>query len=182
MTQYINKLPAVFQTTTEKKFFDATFDQVFSKKDSEFLAGYLGRRDPGAYNPLSDFYLPEPSKNRTWWQLEATVFSRNADISKTDLFFYEDMLDYIEYYGGNTLNQDRIFNSEYYSWCPPIDVDMFINYQNYYWVEQGLPAITISGVMSSDIIGQSSYTTPTTAVPANFEITTGMSIILLDDP
>ena len=182
MTQYINKLPAVFQTVTEKKFFDATFDQVFSKKDSDFLAGFLGRRNPGTYNPISDFYLPEPSKNRTWWQLEPTAFSRNADTTKTNLFFYEDLLDYIEYYGGNIQNQDRLFSSEYYSWCPPIDVDMFINYQNYYWIEQGLPAIQISGVTSADIIGQPSYTTPATAVPANFELTTGMTVVLLDDP
>jgi hypothetical protein len=52
MTQYIKKLPAVFQTVTEKKFFDATFDQVFSKKDSDLLAGYLGRRTSGDYNQI----------------------------------------------------------------------------------------------------------------------------------
>lgn len=182
MAQYINKLPAVFQTTTEKKFFDATFDQVFSKKDTDYLAGYLGRRLPGAYNPISDFYIPEPSKNRTWWQLEPTAFARNADTTKTDVFFYEDLLDYIEYYGGNIQNQDRIFSSEYYSWAPPIDVDMFINYQNYYWVEQGLASIDIRGVTSEDVLGQSSYTTPSTASPPNVTLTTGMSIRLLDDP
>jgi hypothetical protein len=133
MTQYIKKLPAVFQTVTEKKFFDATFDQVFSKKDSDLLAGYLGRRDPGSYNPITDFYLPEPSKNRTWWQLEATAYARDADTTKSNVFFYEDLLENIEYYGGNTLNQDRLFESEYYSFGPPIDYDMFINYQNYYY-------------------------------------------------
>jgi len=182
MTQYVKKLPAVFQTVTEKKFFDATFDQVLSKKDSSYLAGYLGRRVPGSYNPITDFYLPEPSKNRTWWQLEPTAFSRNPDTSKTNVFFYEDLLDNIEYYGGNTLNQDRLFNSEYYSFGPPIDYDMFINYHNYYWIDQRLPSITITGVMASDIIGQSTYTTPPTATPANFTLSTGMSIILADDP
>jgi hypothetical protein len=182
MTQYIKKLPAVFQTVTEKKFFDATFDQVFSKKDSDLLAGYLGRRDPGSYNPITDFYLPEPSKNRTWWQLEATAYARDADTTKSNVFFYEDLLENIEYYGGNTLNQDRLFESEYYSFGPPIDYDMFINYQNYYWVEQGLPVISITGVLASDIIGQSSYTTPITATPPNLTLTSGMTIALLDDP
>jgi hypothetical protein len=178
----IKKLPAVFQTVTEKKFFDATFDQVFSKKDSEYLSGYVGRRTPGRYNPITDFYLPEPNKDRTWWQLEATAFARNADTSRSNIYFYEDLLNRIEYYGGNILNQDRLFESEYYSFGPPIDYDMFINYQNYYWVEQGLPQISISGVQSADIIGQSSYTTPTTAVPPNFTLSTGMQISLTDDP
>lgn len=180
--QYINKLPAVFQTVTEKKFFDATMDQVFSKKDSDYLAGFLGRRTPGRYNPISDFYIPEPSKNRTWWQLEATAFARNPDTTRSNIYFYEDLLNRIEYYDGNTLNQDRLFESEYYSFGPPIDYDMFVNYQNYYWVEQGLPVITITGVTSADIIGQSSYTTPITADPPNLTLTTGLNIALPDDP
>lgn len=182
MSQFIKKLPAVFQTTTEKKFFDATFDQVFSKKDSDYIAGYLGRRIPGRYNPITDFYVPEPTKNRTWWQLEPTAYSRNTDTERTNVFFYEDMLDYIESYGGNIQNQDRLFESEYYTYAPPIDYDMFVNYQNYYWVDQRLATIEITGVMASDIIGKSSYTTPATATPPNLTLTTGLSISLQDDP
>jgi len=188
MTQYITRLPAVFQTTTEKKFFDATFDQVFSKKDSDLLAGYIGRRNPGSYNPITDFYLPEPSKDRTWWQLEATAFARDADTTKSNIFFYSDLLEKIDYYGGNTLNQDRLFESEYYSFGPPIDYDMFINYQNYYWVEQGLPEIIITAgenqppITAVDIIGKSTYTTPSTATPPNLTLSTGMRITLSADP
>ena len=184
MTQYIKKLPAVFQTVTETKFFDATLDQVFSKKDSDLLAGYLGRRTAGDYNPVTDFYLPEPSKNRTWWQLEATAYAQDASSNKTNIFFYEDLLDNIEYYGGNVLNQDRLFESEYYSFGPPIDYDMFINYQNYYWVEQGLATITITGVTGADIVGKSSFNTNSIpgATPANLTITTGLTISLIGDP
>jgi len=181
MTQYIQKLPSVFQTVTEKKFFNATFDQVFSKKDSSLLYGYIGRRTPGVYNPISDFYLPEPSKDRTWWQLEATAFSQNADTTKTNIFFYDDLLSRINFYGGNTLNQNRLFESEYYSWSPPIDVDMFANYQNYYWLDQGLPVINITGVVGADIIGKTSYITPATARPPNLALTSGMKVILTDE-
>lgn len=181
MTQYITKLPAIFQTVTEKKFFDATFDQVFSKKDSDLLAGYIGHRVPGTYNPITDFYLPEPSKDRTWWQLEATAFARTEDTTKSNIFFYDDLLERLQYYGANTLNQDRLFESEYYSFGPPIDYDMFINYQNYFWVEQGLSTINISGVSHIDIIGQATYTTPPSATPPNFTLSTGMTISLVDD-
>lgn len=186
MTQYIKKLPAVFQTVTEKKFFDATFDQVFSKKDSDLLFGYLGRRYPGTYNPISDFYLPEPTKDRTWWQLEATAYARNEDTTRSNVFFYDDLLERIQYYGGNTENQDRLFSSEYYSFGPPIDYDMFINYQSYYWVPQGLPVITIYGVtdVETEVINQPSYTTPPGSVPLmpNGELTlsTGMTVIFAD--
>ena len=182
MTSYIKKLPAVFQTTTESKFFNSTFDQVFSKKDSDLLAGYLGRRVPGYYNPVTDFYLPEPSKNRTWWQLEATAFARTEDTTKSNIFFYDDLLEKIQYYGGNTLNQDRLFESEYYSFGPPIDYDMFTNYHNYYWVEQGLATINISGISGAQInalvIGKPSFNTNQVpgATPTNLTLTTGMNV------
>jgi hypothetical protein len=184
MTQYIKRLPAVFQTVTQKKFFDATFDQVLSKKDSDYLAGFIGQRIPGCYNPITDFYLPEPSKNRTWWQLEATAYAQDAEANKTNIFFYDDLLERIEYYGGNTLNQDRLFESEYYSFGPPIDYDMFINYHNYYWVEQGLATISITGVVAADIIGKPSFNTNDVvgATPVDLQLTTGMSVLLVDDP
>lgn len=182
MSDIIKKLPAVFQTTTEKKFFDATFDQVFSKKDSDYIAGYLGRRIPGQYNPITDFYMPEPTKNRTWWQLEPTAYSQTVNTERSNVFFYEDLLEYIESYGGNTQNQDRLTESGYYSYAPPIDYDMFANYQNYYWVDQRLATVEIKGVLAADIIGQKSYTTPPTATPPNIALTTGMSILLTDDP
>lgn len=180
MTDYVKKLPAVFQTVTEKKFFDSTFDQVFSKKDSDQIFGYIGRRKPGLYNPVNDFYVPEPSKDRTWWQLEATAFARNEDSTKSNIFFYDDLLNRLNYYGGNTLNQDRLFESEFYSWAPPIDFDMFINYQNYYWIESGLIAINITGLTDAEITainGQSSYTiTKIGATPAGLTLTTGMKL------
>lgn len=190
MSKNIQKLPAILQTVTEKKFFDATFDQVFSKKDSDYLNGFLGHRIPGKYDPIADFYLPEPSKNRTWWQLEPTSFTRNADTTKTNIFFYDDLLDNIKYYGGNTLNQDRLFSSEYYSWAPPIDFDMFVNYQNYYWVDLGFIPLEIHNTLYEDIVGKNEFIVA--AIQENiaegveyrpeFSLTTGMHIILIDDP
>ena len=88
MTSYIQRLPSVFQTVSEKKFFDATFDQAFSKKSSELLYGFIGQRQPGFHDPINDFYLPEPTKNRTWWQLEATAYAKNADSSRANIFFF----------------------------------------------------------------------------------------------
>ena len=185
MSEIIKKLPTVLQTTPEQKFFDATFDQAFSKKDSEYLAGYLGRKVPGQYKPNVDFYIPEPTKNRSWWQLEPTAYSRNKQFEKTNIVFYEDLLDRIAYYGGNISNHARLFDSEYYSWAPPIDYDMFVNYQNYYWVKH-TPAIAVNGVTVDDINGQAEFVVPgtidTPGTPSGIKLTTGMVIVLPDDP
>ena len=177
MSEIIKKLPTVFQTTPEKKFFDATFDQVFSKKDSEYLAGYLGRRTPGKYRPGKDYYIPEPTKNRTCWQLEPTAYSRDRNYDKTNVVFYEDLLDRIAYYGGNIDNHARLFDGEYYSWAPPIDYDMFINYQNYYWVED-LPAIVLENVKITEIVGREWYLIPGTEI----KLESGMVVTFPDDP
>src|SRR5574337_3042 len=147
MASNINKLPSVLQTKVEKNFISATLDQATSKKDSALLQGFIGERTPGNFDPINDFYIPEVNKDRTWWQLEATAFSRDTDQSKTNILFYPELIERIKYYGGDVSNHDRLFNSEYYSWAPPIDFDMFINYQNYYWVDARIPAFTITGVL-----------------------------------
>lgn len=184
MTKFIKKLPPILQTPVEKKFFDATFDQVFTKKDSETLQGFVGRRNTGKYNPATDFYLPEPTKNRTQWQLEPTSFAREEDTTKSNVFFYDDLLNRIDYFGGNTSNQNRLFESEYYSWAPPIDFDMFTNYQNYYWISDGITPISLYGVTRDDIIGHTTYTyrfPGWTSGQPELVLSTGMRIILEDD-
>ena len=178
----IKKLPEVFQTPAEKKFFNATVDQVFSKKDNEYLSGYIGRRVGGVADPVNDFYVPEPDKNRTWHQLEATAYARDINTSRTNILFYDDLINKINVHGGLTGNHDRLFSSEYYSWSPPIDVDMFVNYNNYFWIEYGLQVISIRGVLGADIIGHTNFVTPTTAIPPNVKLSSGMKILLVDDP
>ena len=61
---------------------------------------------------------------------------------------------------------------------------MFINYQNYYWVDQGLNAINVTGLTDAQItaiIGQSSYTITTPgAAPLGLTLTTGMKLQFVD--
>ena len=58
---------------------------------------------------------------------------------------------------------------------------MFTNYQNYYWVPGGLPAIQIQGFSDADItaiIGQFSFNTSQVSgsTPTNLEFTTGLTV------
>ena len=54
-----NFLPDVFKTETQRRFFDATFEQLFSQPDSEHVNGYIGHRSPGIYTPLKDYYVAQ---------------------------------------------------------------------------------------------------------------------------
>jgi acetyl esterase/lipase len=182
-TDTIRRLPSVFQTVTERKFFDATFDQVFSKRDADRLTGFIGRRVGGEFDPINDFYLPEPDKDRTWYQLEPTAYSTNIDtLEKTNQFFYKDMIDRIRFYGGDVENHDRLFNGEYYSYSPPIDVDKFVNFQNYFWLPNRLSDIIISGMTDTDVetlvLGQANFNTTqvVAASPQDIEFTSGLRV------
>src|SRR6476620_6445782 len=104
MAKFINKLPNVLRTLPQQKFFEATVDQLFQPKDGGIITGYVGRRSVGS-EPISDFYLPEETKERTWYQLEPVIFSKDeATLDKSNFYFYEDLLNKIKYLGGNINN------------------------------------------------------------------------------
>lgn len=178
------KLPVVFQTETQREFFNATVDQLFSTTNSQRAQGFIGRRSGGVFNPTGDTYLSEPTKNRAAYQLEPIAYSR-VDGEDTNQFFYEDLLNHLSFNRGNISNHDRLFSDKYYSFAPPIDLDKFVNYQSYVWLPEGIPTLIIEGLddgdIESDIIGQEFFNTGqiTGAAPSNFEFTSGLRVRFL---
>ena len=145
------KLPSRLQTDVNKKFFDATFEQAMSEADKESINGFIGRREGGSYDPLKDFYVPEPTKDRTWNQLEPIALSIDKNGIGSNEVFTQDILNYIENNGGIVGNQDRLFNSERYSFSPPIDVDKFINYAAYLWKNDFYEVDPVTGEVVDDL-------------------------------
>jgi hypothetical protein len=156
----ISQLPVVLQTDTQKKFFEATFEQLFQKKQADTEIGWIGRRVGGRYDPQNDYFLSEGSFNRVDYQLEPIAFSRDPDtLEETNVMFYEDFLNYIKQHNGLINNHDRLFKTTPYSFAPPIDADKFINYQNYLWMTNDLPTIQLDPTVTpADIEGQLNYT------------------------
>ena len=159
------KLPEVLQTNTLDKFFKSTIDQWFSDENVLKISGYVGRKDPISYDPKKDFYLPEVDNTRQNYQLEPVLVTKDIDsaVINTSLF-YDDTIKTLSLEGSNVDNHNRLFKSKAYSWAPPIDIDKFVNYENYYWYEpaelirfdviQGSTTLNIT----TDIIGKKSFT------------------------
>ena len=166
----INFLPELFQTNKLKNFFEGTVEQVFSKPNSEKTTEYIGRRYGSYYRPLKDNYKTEINKNRNDYQLETAIVIKNSDSLQTrDAVFYNELLDFVSTENGKINNQSRLFSQSYYSYGPPIDVDKFLNYENYYWyppLDSNYSAITIEGVTQS-IVATSSQNQFTTSYPVN---------------
>lgn len=156
------KLPAALNTPANKKFFDATVDQLYSAKDSEKVNAFVGRREGGVFDPKNDYYIEEYNRDRTWYQLEATSYSKNpVTLEESNYYFYDDLISRIDYLGGKVGNHDRLFSGEYYSYAPPIDYDKFLNYHNYYWYADRIPVIEIKGIddaeVESGILNQTTF-------------------------
>lgn len=131
-------LPAIQKTDVIKKFFTGVADHLFQPEQSQKLEGYIGQ--PTAYtNYDQEFYLGEPTAERQVYQLEPTQITRDDTGTITDTLFYNDMANLIRLQGGLSENHARLFDTETYSWAPPVDVDMLMNFINYYWNGAGDP-------------------------------------------
>ena len=137
-------LPEIFRTDTNRKFLNATTDQLVSEPDFSKVDGYIGRKLAPSFK-TTDSYITEPSKQRQDYQLEPSVVIKDPDTNK--LLFattYTDLINKINFYGGFGNNHSRLFDNEFYSYDPQIDLDKFINFAQYYWLENGPAPVNVT--------------------------------------
>ena len=151
--RFSSLLPAVNQTEALIRFFGATVDQVFQTGTSQQISGYVGQHPPYT-DPARDFYVSEPTAERQAYQLEPSMVSITPEGVLTHALAYPDLLSYLETSGGVVTNQSRLFETDYYSWAPPIDIDKFVNFSQYCWFGDvdgtaHLPTLTISSPILS---------------------------------
>lgn len=142
----IQFLPEIFRTDTNKKFLNATVDQLISEPQLKKINGYIGRKLAPSFKN-TDNYIIEPTTDRQNYQLEPSLIIKDPVTNKIDFSTtYADLINQIKYYGGLTNNHDRLFNGEYYSYDPRVDLDKLINFSQYYWLEDGPTAVTVSAL------------------------------------
>jgi len=137
-------LPEIFQTDTNRKFLNATADQLTSEPDLIKVNGYIGRKLAPSFKP-SDSYIKEPTRDRQNYQLEPSIVIRdpitdNLEFATT----YADIINKVNFYGGLASNHSRLFDNEFYSYDPQIDFDKFVNFALYYWLENGPDAVNVT--------------------------------------
>ena len=67
-----NLLPQQFQTDVNKKFLNATLDQLVSPGTSDIINGFVGRRDVDNFK-TTDSYINETDNDRKNYQLEPAI-------------------------------------------------------------------------------------------------------------
>jgi hypothetical protein len=137
-------LPKFYQTDANKKFLQATIDQLTRPGTVKKINGFIGRENAKATSG-SDIFITAPTPTRQHYQLEPG-FVVNDDLGNTTFFKdYADYINQVSVFGGNTSNHARLNKQEFYSWDPHIDWDKFVNFQNYYWLPYGPDSVKIAG-------------------------------------
>ena len=139
-----NLLPDFYQTAANKKFLQATLDQLYQPGTLTKVNGFIGRENAKAATG-KDVYVTAADTTRQNYQLEPGIVVKD---SLNNVTFFKDYIDYINQigvFGGNTSNHARLNEQEFYSWDPHFDWDKFTNFQNYYWVPYGPDTIKIYG-------------------------------------
>ena len=172
------KLPANQQTTAVKNFFESTVEQLFSKANIEQVSGFVGRKELEQFDPR-DRYVSQPTSGRNFYSFEPVVSSVNQITGRSENnVFFDDFTNILESYGADTSKQNVLFDTEFYSFLPPINIDKFINFQEYFWSPTGPTPKTIEGTATNpiniekDILGKKSYTAPDGTVFKNGMIVT----------
>ena len=155
-------LPKVYQSDKNKKFLSATLDQLMSSANLSRINGYVGRKFSPSFKN-NDNYLTSTGK-RTNYQLEPAVVSDNENTVVT----YDDFLHFLENNGVSTADQNKLFNQEFYNWAGFIDFDKIVNFNSYYYLENGPETVSISG---GDIPLQKSFEVNYSKEDNNYTVT-----------
>ena len=139
----VDLLPEIFRTETNKKFLAATLDQLTQEPAVKKTYGWVGNRVGPGVNP-ADNYVVEPTATRTNYQLDpGVIFYKTETKRAIDAITYPGMIDALALEGANTQLEDRLFESEYYSWDPFCDLDKLVNYSQYYWLPAGPDSVNV---------------------------------------
>ena len=137
-------LPEVFRTDTNAQFLAATLDQLVAQPDLQRVEGFIGQKYGYSIEP-TDRYVFEPTQTRENYQLDpSVVFLKTDTQTAQDFISYPGMIDALKNNGAITDNNNRLFESQYYSWDSFVDLDKIVNYSQYYWLPYGPDAVSVN--------------------------------------
>jgi len=137
-------LPKYYRTEANKKFLQATVDQLIQPGTVKKNNGFIGRQNAKSATN-NDIFTKAADAARQNYQLEPGLTIKDSLDNTTFFKDYQDYINQLDVFGSNTSNHSRINAQEFYSWDPHIEWDKFVNFQNYYWLPYGPDVIKIAG-------------------------------------
>ena len=137
-------LPKYYRTEPNKKFLQATVDQLIQPGTVKKINSFIGRQNAKSATK-DDIFVSAANSLRQNYQLEPGLLVKDNLDNTTFFKDYQDYINQLNVFGANTINHSRVNEQEFYSWDPHIDWDKFVNFQNYYWLPYGPDVIKVSG-------------------------------------
>lgn len=165
----IDFLPEIFRTEANRQFLNATLDVLTAQPNLQKIQGYIGNLYEIGINS-NDVYIKEPTSVKQNYQFNPSVVFLKPDTGiAQDFIDYPGLIKSLQNHGAEVDNNSRLFESEFYSWDPFVDLDKIVNYAQYHWIPRGPDAIPMpSGInVSTSILGQSNYTSTSGIVFTN---------------
>ena len=172
-------LPYIINTKTNKKFLETTFDQLISSGTTESIDYYWGRVSGSSFVYGSDIYNYETNSLKQNYQFSPGISYTEHDVTQS--LSYINVINYLKNNGYDLSDLDRLFSNEGYTLDLPINSDMFVNYINYYWIEDTIPICEIrptedNPINITDILNVPNYTTPILSNGKSLDLINGMRI------
>lgn len=123
-----NYLPEVYRSEVNKSMFDVAFNRHLTKDDTARVAGFIGQGNPQA---LVDRQIKESTPHRQAFQLAPTMFSTVGTVENA--LSYKAFQEQLALMGVDINRLPLWANTLQFNWAPPVNMDMLINYQDYFW-------------------------------------------------
>ncbi len=136
------------------EFITYILNNFFEKSNEKIVSAYVGEKVPSIDG--MECYVKEPTPERQMNQIIPVLKAGN------DYITYNNFMADLHNEGCKIYDQNKLLAGKHWSWCPPINADMFLNYNNYYWVgwdlEESNIRILKEAIDVKSIIGLNEYT------------------------
>jgi len=121
-------LPEVYKSDINQSVFDAALNRHLTKDDTSRVAGYIGEKNTGT---LVDRQIKESTPHRQAYQLAPTMVAQVGTV--TSALSYKAFQAQLKLMGVNIDRLPLWANTMQFNWVPPVNIDMIVNYQDYFW-------------------------------------------------
>ena len=108
------------------EFITYILNNFFEKSNEKIVSAYVGEVVPSVDG--MECYVKEPTVERQMNQIIPILNDGSEYIT------YANFISELHNEGCKVFDENKLLASKYWSWCPPINIDMFINTYNYYWI------------------------------------------------
>lgn len=133
-------LPENLQTEIMVSVFNNGINRLLTSEDTVRSTGSIGQNYKNVIqNRIKEDVNHKDYIHRTTYQLQPLVYSKIA--TEEFITSYKDILTKLQFLCGDDIvdRQDKWGECEQFEFAPPIDLDKFVNYQNYVWIDNSEP-------------------------------------------